>query len=124
VGLTVDSLTPLGVPVEHTTGGRLSHIEHFNVPGTFPGESVFVQMAAWDGTLWGTNIVSVPPNQFGYTDIVSVFLSSDVSPVILPVFTLSAIVPQVPEPFSLTLVGLSMSALRIFRRQHNFSRTR
>lgn len=100
VGLTADSLVPMGIPIEHRVGGALSRGLFIDVPGTTPGDSVFVQMAAWDGTLWGTNIVSVPAGQFGYTDIVSVFLSSDVSPVILPVFTLSAIVPQVPEPSS------------------------
>ncbi len=72
-GSTADSLTPIDVPLEHVSGGRLSGPGI--VPGIPCGETAYVQMVAWDGTIWGTALEGVPATQLGRTDIVPVILS-------------------------------------------------
>ncbi len=79
VGLTLDNLAPLGVPTEHVGDGYIQY-EQICPPFANPGGWgwVYVQLAAWDGRVWGTNFTNVPTNQLGHTDTVQVAL--DVPP--------------------------------------------
>ncbi len=107
VGTTVDSLSPLGVPLEHQANGVVPATV-MTVPGVFAGEDVFVQMAAWDGTVWGASLSAVPPNQIGYTDVLSLGLvTGGGQPLQVTRFTTPAVVPSVPEPgfLSMTILG-------------------
>ena len=104
VGLTPDSLAPIPPSSPHfvngvVIGGAIS------IPYAFPGDLVYVQMAAWNGSLWGTDVEQAPPSQIGLTDIVPVFATIESPPI--PPFTRSAIVPPVPEPsvWALMLCG-------------------
>jgi hypothetical protein len=100
VGTNADSLSPVGMPLAHHSGvisaGRVT------VPGVDGGVYAWVQMVAWDRLLWGESFSGVPADQFGRTDIVSIFLSYFWQPVGAPTFTQAAIVP-VPEPTLLAL---------------------
>src|SRR5688572_27779625 len=90
VGLTPDSLTPVGMPLEHRANGTiLGGI--VAVPGIDGGMTAFVQMWAWNGALWGTSLNGVPPDQFGKTDIVPVSLTFSFDPQYPPLFNQSAI---------------------------------
>ena len=105
-GLTADSLAPLyvyGAPVEHFGSGYIEP-RVLRVPWAFSGTTIFVQLAAWEGTIRGTNFANVPVNQVGYTDIVPVFLVPIDLPHFNPQFTQPAIVPVVPEPSVLTMI--------------------
>ena len=115
-GFTTNSLMPVGVPVEHGAGGLLSYIQEIQVPWAPPRAIIFVQMAAWDGTLWGTSFTAVPANQIGFTDVVSVGLVTPTGNTQSPQFTQPAIVPAVPEPSVLVLAVLG-GAILIFRRR-------
>ncbi len=112
-GLTPDSLAPVGVPAQYYRG-YLIGIDTF-VPFSRPGfpPSVFVQMAAWDGRVWGLDFTKVPPSQIGYTDIVLVQLDVPPGPLLEPNWTQSVIVPLVPEPAVLPLASLG-GALLLF----------
>ena len=117
-GLTADSLTPLYVPympVEHFGGGFIPG-RTVSVPWAFFDTTIFVQLAAWDGTIWGTNLANVPLNQLGYTDIVPVFLVTPGRPPNFPEFTRSAIVPAIPEPSVLTVLIFGGTFLLLNRR--------
>jgi hypothetical protein len=74
------------------------------LPGIPCRERAFVQMVAWDATLWGTSLAGVPPDQLGHTDITSIFLDCSPRPISAPFFSQPAIVP-VPEP-SVVALGL------------------
>jgi len=114
-GFTVDSLTPLGSPVEHRVGGPLAFFPTIIVPWAGIGERIYVQMVVWDGTVWGNSLASVPTDQLGHTDTVPIFLVSPTSPQFFPQFTQPAVVP-VPEPSVFSLIGLNGLALLLFRR--------
>ncbi len=104
-GTTVDSLMPIGVPLEHTAG--LIGIPGTGiVPGLPCGAIAQIQVVAWDSTVWGTSLDGVPASQLGRTDIVPVYLSCPPLPRGGPVFTQPAIVPPVPEPSFWTLIVL------------------
>ncbi len=106
VGVNESSLSPLGPAVEHRTPGVVGPIT-LSVPGVFAGDDVFVQMAAWDGTVWGPSFGQVPANQIAYTDILSVSLVSGLgAPPEITRFTKPAVVPPVPEPGALAMVIL------------------
>jgi hypothetical protein len=113
VGVTADSLSPLGSPLEHSSLGTVGPSD-LSVPGVFAGERVFVQLAAWNGMAWGTSLANVPTNQIGYTDIVSFLLASPTQPYPVPQFTQPAIIPAIPElsAFSLILFGGAILAFR------------
>jgi hypothetical protein len=106
VGLTSGSLVPLGLPAEHTSFGIVPR-QDMTVPFAPPYTVVQVQMAAWDGTVWGTDFARVPPDQLGFTDIVPVLLVDPLDPSPgYPHFTQPAVVP-IPEPVTLALAGLA-----------------
>jgi len=119
-GRTSDSLEWVGMPVEHF-GGGLTWGATTAVPWANPTETVFVQMVAWDGTLWGTNVANVPPNQFGRTDTVPVIVLLPTQPLLIPQFTQPAVVPAVPEPgtASLMILGVSFLWLVALRRRRS-----
>src|SRR5438093_13197151 len=57
VGLTPDTLAPLGVPSEHWLGyvqGEDIAVPFANPDPMYGLGSVYAQMAAWDGRVWGT----------------------------------------------------------------------
>ena len=112
-GFAEDSLTPIGVPVEHDTGGFVN--EEITVPWAPRGNTIFVQMLVWDGGAWGTSFVSVPTDQFGQTDIVQVFLSGPLEAGDIPEFTQSAIVPPIPEPSEIVMAILGAALFLILR---------
>src|SRR5262245_2154335 len=57
-GHTLDNLSPIGGPREHSSIGVV-FAGNIVVPDADPGMSVYVQMIAWDGTLWGTALSGV-----------------------------------------------------------------
>lgn len=95
VGPTIHELTALGMPQSHDHG--LVHYGGLDVPNVPCGQTAMVQLAAWDGTVWGENYGAVPPDQIGRTDIVPVLLTCLTQPLYYPEFTQPAIVP-IPEP--------------------------
>jgi hypothetical protein len=111
VGLTNDSLTPLGYPVQHRVGG-IVYPQSIAVPFAPAYSYVQVQMAVWDGTVWGTSFTSIPPSQLGFTDVVPVFLVQfyDVH-FYSPLFTQAAVLPPVPEPSVSALAMAGMAAV-------------
>jgi hypothetical protein len=112
VGLTNSSLTPVGFPAEHQANGIILS-QTIEVPFSFFYTYVQVQMAVWDGTIWGTDFASVPPSQLGFTDIVPVLLVQPLDPNYnVPFFTRSAVVPVVPEPSAGIFTLVAMLALR------------
>jgi hypothetical protein len=125
VGLTQGSLTPMGVPTEHQSNGLVPR-QFIGLPSVAPFTDVQVQMAVWDGTLWGTDITRVPANQLGFTDIVPVELVPASFPSYFsPQFMQSAVVPGIPEPAAVSLVGLGAVLwlrLRVPRRPPAHSR--
>ena len=86
-----------------------------SVPTVPAYQYAYVQQVAWDSTLWGTDWSHVPSDQFGRTDIASVFLTTGFFPdiALAPRFRQPAIVP-VPEPsvWALAGVGVLLVALR------------
>ncbi len=106
------------VPLEHQANGVVPEAV-MTVPGVFAGESVFVQMAAWDGTVWGTSFGQVPANQIGYTDVLYLGLVSGQGlPAELTRFTKPAVVPPVPEPGVLAMIVVGgMAMLCAFHRR-------
>jgi hypothetical protein len=111
-GTNTLSLTPVGFPLEHTSNGIASPLLHVVVPHIAPHETAYIQMVAWDGTLWGTTLASVPLDQLGRTDIVPVWLSSGQFPDVTfgPQFTQPAIVP-IPEPSTVALAVVGAGVL-------------
>jgi len=105
-GFTPDSLTPLYVfnmPVEHITNGLIPGRE-VHVPGAPIGTTYYVQLVAWNGTIWGTNLANVPLNQQGFSDTVTLTLESPTGVTFSTDFTRPAVVPAIPEPSALALV--------------------
>jgi len=115
-GLTADSLTPVGFPSEHYTNGWVVG-ETIIVPFADANTTVLVQMAAWDGRVWGTAFAGVPSNQLGFTDIVPVLLATPLGLGEIPQFTSPAVVPLVPEPSAAALVLLGGAALLVHLRR-------
>ncbi len=107
VGLTTNSLSPLGLPEEHGLNG-LVWGQSIGVPDAPFYSYVQVQMAVWDGTVSETNYANVPANRIGFTDIVPVEV---VRPTDLtdfsPHFSQSAVVPLIPEPSTFLLLFLT-----------------
>ena len=123
VGRTPDSLSPVAAPRPHDDSvveGVVSCLI-VEVDGILGGERAFVQMAAWDGAVWGIAFAEVPENQLGWTDVVSVKLTIPLEPDAPPPFTQPAIIPPVPEPSTLALglvaLGVSAVARRLRRRR-------
>src|SRR5438309_479672 len=111
VGLTTNSLAPLGAASEHRAGGTIQP-EPIYVPyaGNPDGWGwVYVQLAAWDGRVWGTDFANVPTNQLGYTDTVVVGLDVPPGPGYPSVFNKPAIVPPAPLRFATFTGSLSVS---------------
>jgi hypothetical protein len=115
-GFTVDTLTPVGVPAQHITNGLVFNQE-ISVPFADAYRTVLVQMAAWDGRVWGTSFAGVPPNQLGFTDIVPVYLVTPLGLQDFPQFSSPAVVPLVPEPSATTLAMLGGAALLVHLRR-------
>jgi len=115
-GFTADSLTPVGIPVQHAASGFVGR--EIIIAWAPISSTVLVRMAAWDGTLWGTSFAGVPAGQLGYTDTVPVFLTSPTASPLSTQFTQPAVVP-VPEPSMFALAGLGGLVLLLFgRRSH------
>ena len=110
VGLTLDNLAPLGVPTEHVGDGYIQY-EQICPPFANPGGWgwVYVQLAAWDGRVWGTNFTNVPTNQLGHTETVAVELDNPPGPGYDPQFTQPAVVPPAPLRFATFTGSLSVS---------------
>jgi hypothetical protein len=113
IGVTPDNLVPVGASAEHifppvgvVRGGIVV------VDWIFYGVEAFVQMVAWDGVLWGTDLANVPSTQLGATDVVPIILTGTARPPIqTPQFTVPAVVPPIPEPSvaSICLVGSALA---------------
>ena len=119
VGTNVDLLNPVGMPLEHRLGGRVGGPSDpnsvFAVPGIPCNSWAYVQMVAWDGTRWGTDLAAVPLDQLGRTDVIGHFLTCYPATIYAPWFMQSAVVP-VPEPSGVGL-GLLGGALLLARRR-------
>ena len=124
VGTTERRLSPLGPPRDHMFG--LLRGIALAVPGLFAGDSVFVQMAAWDGTVWGDSLADVPANQIGYTDVLSIGLvMGGGTPLQVTRFTTPAVVPPVPEPDALVMTvvgGMAVMVAAPWRRRRRMGR--
>jgi hypothetical protein len=106
-------LRPVG-PVDFHINGIVS-AENVTVPGVPAYALAYAQLVAWDGTLWGTILSGVPPDQIGRTDIVTVLLTTGVfpDPTYAPPFTQRAIVP-IPEP-SMWAMGVLAGGFALLR---------
>ena len=113
VGLTTNSLSHLGVPTEHRTGGTIQpegiYVPYDGNPGVSQWGWVYVQLAAWDGRVWGTDFASVPTNQLGRTDTVVVGLNVPPGADYTPQFSQPAVVPPAPLRFATFTGSLSVS---------------
>ena len=118
-GSQPDLLSPVGRDAEHVTNGLVSG-GTTTVPGIDGNQIAFVQMVAWDGTMWGSMLAGVPPDQLGRTDIIEVRLAYDFQSPPFPFFGRPAIVP-IPEPSSVALALLGtpviLFSLRAWRRR-------
>jgi len=119
-GTTVEDLVSIGVPREHLADGVV-YGGVVTVPGIPEFETAYLQMVAWDGQLWGTNLAGVPTDQLGRTDTVPHDLGGSIMPALSPLFTQPAIVP-IPEPSVLALTVLAGAALFIRRRLRHRTR--
>src|SRR5437899_8269683 len=121
VGLSPTSLAPVGVPVAHSAtpgfeglvfGGIVA------VPNAGVCRTAYVEMVAWDGSLWGHSLAAVPASELGTTDTVPVFLANPAMETCganaFPRFTLPAVVP-VPEPSVLAMVITGGLGALLFR---------
>src|SRR5438552_1786461 len=106
----------MGVPTEHRGGDLIGLIypEEIWPPFADPDPrygsgSVFVQLAAWDGRVWGTDYSFVPTNQLGHTDTVVVGLGIPPGPGYDSQFTQPAVVPPAPLRFATFMGSLSVS---------------
>ncbi len=109
VGRTESSLEPIWHSVAHI-GQGIAVNQVVDVPGSYPGELVYIQMVVWDSRLWGTALADVPENQLGMTDVVPHYLSGGTLPAFAPDFTRSAVVP-VPEPSFPVLILLGIGVV-------------
>lgn len=114
VGLTPDSLTPVGPTARHVNGSAFN--SYITVPGINGGMTAYIQMVAWDSLLWGTSLANVPLNQLGRTDIVPHILSYPTDSPFSPLFQQPAIVP-VPEPAVFALLALGGAVAWALRRK-------
>src|SRR5207245_633756 len=109
-------LMPLGQAAEHHANGLVPR-QLITVPFAPYYTYIQVQMAVWDGTLWGTNFSNVPTNQLGFTDIVPVEVVRGTDPLdFSPYFNDSAVVPPVPEPSTAGIVALGAVVFVIITR--------
>jgi len=117
-GLTPDELSPLGLPAEHSFLPGTVYGGILTVPGSDPFGTVYVQMYAWDGQMWGIKFGDVPAEWLGYTDVVSRDLAiGGVGPPFgPPAFTQQAVVP-VPEPSSMALALLGVLRVLALQRR-------
>lgn len=97
VGTNGGSLFLVGPSFPHTSEGLIlaRRLEVPLSPLDYP--RVFVQMAAWDGSRWGNDLLGVPPDQIGYTDTVEVALRLYIQAHERTWFTMPAVIP-IPEP--------------------------
>ena len=118
-GPSPSSLQPVGPSAYHGTNGLWSVGLQITVPNVPVYEFAYVQLLAWDSTYWGTSLPGVPSDQLGRTDIVTVFLTTGMFPDVVhaPRFTMSAIVPVIPEPSALALAIIGFGLLALRRRQ-------
>ena len=123
-GLTSTSLQPVGDSLGHLndtdgnpTGLFLLPLLIPNVPLDTPG---FVQVAAWDSTIWGRDFSQVPESQLGYSEVVPFPPDrGGPGPPPLVLLTKSIIVPSIPEPSTWTLLamgGLLMTTVNLRKR--------
>ena len=115
VGTNTDSLIPVGIAVQHI-GNGYAYGGIVTVPG-IPGNTLaYLQMAGWNGDLWGSSLASVPAEQIGRTDIVPLELTWPFQPALPPRFTQGAVVP-IPEPSTWELLALGAAGLWFVRRR-------
>ena len=111
-GPNPDSLSPVGVAMDHLPDGRVLSPGIVSVPDVPCLETAYFQFVAWDGRVWGNDLALVPDGQLGRTDVVPLTLSGENDPncsgfpTFAPRFTRPAVVPPVPEPSIGLLLGL------------------
>lgn len=119
VGLSYDSLSPIGDSHSNINGSGVVAPYLVNVSYAGPDDTVFVRLAAWNASQFGVNISSVPSFAIGYSDVVQVHLSTSPFQVYQrPQFMQSAIVPTtVPESSLLVLAAVGAVAMFSLRRR-------
>ncbi len=113
-GPAPESLSPVGMPLDHLSDGWIFSPGIVVVPGVPCLETAYFQFVAWDGRVWGSDSSLVPDNQIGRTDVVPLTLSGAGDPncsgfpTSAPYFTRPAVVPAVPEPSTWVLLALGV----------------
>jgi len=109
VGLTSDSLTPLGMSVTFRTGAAAGYIATYTLtlPGVEAGTLVYFQLRAWEATGGSTFEAAVASGErYGFSNVVPVIPTAPPAtegyPVGLQSFCL------VPEPSSAALLGVAV----------------
>lgn len=123
-GATSTSLSFVGSPVVFLTGGGAGFIPATaeTLTGIAPGATAFVQMVAWNSSLYPTFAAaeaSGAVNVWGASQILQVTTGGSGSPpsVPAPMTGLTSFSLTVPEPSTFALAGLGAAALMIFRRR-------
>lgn len=121
VGLQVNALEPVWMPLEHVGGGIVGN-PVVTVPGIDCFYPAYLQLVAWNGNLWGTDYSAVPQDQLGKTEIRGMTLGCYPYAIYAPLFQQPAIVP-VPEPsvVALTVVGAGLLLWRTRSRKDKLS---
>jgi len=125
-GFTPTSLQPVDNSVPHLPDLGIKQLEgYFNlgitiipdIPLDTPG---FVQVAAWDSSVWGRDFRQVPETQFGYSEVAPFRAYRGApNPPSLVLLTKSIIVPTIPEPETWALLamgGLLMGTVYLRKR--------
>lgn len=111
VGYSANNLLPTGDPQLNHNG--IFVVTPISVASGAPGDLVYVQLSAWDKTLWGLSYSGIPESAKGSTDVITYYLDSKpANPPLLTFFTSSAVVPSsVPEPNQFALLSLGAIGL-------------
>lgn len=104
-GRNESSLDPVGMPVRHIIEGLFSGGTR-SIPGIMAGQDAVVQVAAWNGELWGDDFTQVPTENIGFSDTAIVMLDivNTTRPLPSLRITQPAIVPIIPEPSTMRLM--------------------
>jgi hypothetical protein len=115
VGLTLDSLAPVGSPVNFRTGSNAGYIVSEVVTTPFPGgTTVFVEMRAWEAGANSYEAAVAGGKLFGKSDPIQLTVAE--APNTPPDMVGLKSFSLVPEPSTMALGLLGAAALMLRRR--------